>query len=230
VRRTATANSDTHGPGQLPGYPRNYVRVADSASGAPSAAIEVAVREGRLFGTNGPLITAFRANGGEMGDVVAAPGGRVEVEIAVAAAPYVPVDEVRLLVNGEVVRRFGGLPAGEAAPVARLGESVTLDLERDAFLTLEAGAPLDVETAAWLARNAGLYTRVVAPGFVADAFSNPIFVDVDGNGVFDAPGLPEPSRDRSVLVDALTIAGALVLFALAIRRWRHRGQSAAREA
>ena len=183
-----------------------------------------------MFGTNGPLITAFRANGGRMGDVVAAEGGRVEVEIAVAAAPFVPVDEVRLLANGEVVRRFDALPAGEAAPVERLRESVTLELERDAFLTVEAGAPLDVEPAAWLARNAGIYTQVVAPGFVADAFSNPIFVDVDGNGVFDAPGLPEPPRDLSLLVGVLTVAGALVLLAFAIRRRRRRDQSAARVA
>ena len=36
----------------------------------------------------------------------------------------------------------------------------------------------------------GLY-RDVLPGFVPFAFTNPIFVDVDGNGRFDAPGLPE---------------------------------------
>ena len=132
--------------------------------------------------------------------------------------------------NGEVVRRFRGLPAGEAAPVTRLRETVILELERDAFLTVEAGAPLDVEPAAWFARNDGIYTRVVAPGFVVDAFSNPIFVDVDGNGAFDAPGLPEPRRGLSVSVDALTLAGGLALLAVAILRWRRRGQSASRAA
>ena len=28
-----------------------------------------------------------------------------------------------------------------------------------------------------------------APGFVSAAFTNPVFVDVDGNGRFDPPGL-----------------------------------------
>jgi len=88
------------------------------------------------------------------------------------------VDEVRVLVNGEVVY----------ASVRREGE-LDLDLERDAFLTLEAGAPLDSDPAAWVAAHPGPYTEVVAPGFVAAAFANPIFVDVDGNGRFDPPGL-----------------------------------------
>ena len=35
----------------------------------------------------------------------------------------------------------------------------------------------------------GVYTEVLAPGFLPVLFSNPVFVDVDGNGRFDAPGL-----------------------------------------
>ena len=36
----------------------------------------------------------------------------------------------------------------------------------------------------------GLY-RDALPGFTPFAFTNPIFVDTDGNGRFDAPGLPD---------------------------------------
>ena len=82
---------------------------------------------GRLFGTNGPLIAAFTANGARMGDDVAAPGGRVVVELAIAAAPWVPVEEVRLLANGELVRRWNQLPDGASPPTMRLRERVELD-------------------------------------------------------------------------------------------------------
>jgi len=81
-------------------------------------------------------------------------------------------------VNGEVVR------AGRE----RTG-AFDLALARDAFVTLEAGAPLDADPAAWIRAHPGLYTEVIAPGFVSVAFTNPVFVDVDGNGRFDPPGL-----------------------------------------
>jgi hypothetical protein len=221
-RRTGTGNSDTHGPDAVAGYPRNYVYTG----GAPfdAAAFDAAIRQGRLFATTGPLITAFRANEAGMGDMVAAPGGRVEVQLAVAAAPWVPVDEVRLLVNGGVARTFRDLV--DAEKVTRLLRSVALQLERDAFLTVEAGASVDVDPARWVDERGGVYAAVVAPGFVAQAISNPIYVDVDGNGRFDAPGLaPAPDRrsgSRRLLVTML------VLLVLALIWWRVRSQTPSR--
>jgi hypothetical protein len=93
------------------------------------------------------------------------------LEVAVTAADWVPIAEWRAYVNGELVHR---------APIAR-GESAVLPLAfaSDAFVTVEVEGPAE-----------GFY-RDVLPGFVPFAFTNPIFVDVDGNGRFDAPGLPE---------------------------------------
>jgi hypothetical protein len=219
VRRTATANSDTHAPGELAGYPRNYVYVGDPEWS--DAALDAALKEGRSFGSNGPLVAAFRvegggAQGGRLGDQVPAPGGRVTVEIQVAAAPWVPVDEVRLVVNGETWRRWRDLPPHDAGHVLRLRERAELSLAADAFLTLEAGAPLDAEPADWAASHPGLYTGALAPGHVPVAFANPIFVDVDGNGRFDAPGLPaEPMTSRAL--SWLAAPGLLLLLWLAAR-------------
>ena len=106
-RRTATGNSDSHGPDQKAAYPRNYVYV-DREDFDPRA-FDAAIREGRLFVTTGPMIAAFRANDARMGETAAAPDGRVRVQLAVAAAAWVPVDEVRLLVNGEVARTYRDL-------------------------------------------------------------------------------------------------------------------------
>jgi hypothetical protein len=218
-RRAASGNSDSHGPDQTAGYPRNYVRAKAGASDA--AGFDAAVREGRFFATTGPLIADFRANGGGMGDTVSASEGRVELQLAVSAAPWVPVDEVRLLVNGEVVRSFRDLLPPER--VMRLLHKLTLRLERDAFLTLEAGAPLDADPARWAAERGGAYAAQVAPGFVSQAVANPIFVDVDGNGRFDAPGFPAVSGSGRGSA-RLQVTAALVLL-LALVWWRLRART-----
>jgi len=154
-----------------------------------------------------------------MGDLVAAPGGGVAVEFAIAAAQWVPVDEVRLLLNGEVVRRFTAADLAEDEVVRLLG-AVDLALERDGFITLEAGVPLDVDPDAWAAERGGVYAATVAPGFVPTAFANPIFIDADGNGRFDPPGLPPPQQDWSALRTGLSVGAAGLVLGLWWLRWR----------
>jgi hypothetical protein len=219
LRRTATGNSDTHGPDEIAGYPRNYVSAGRRFE---SASFDAAVRDGRLFTTTGPLIAGFRANGGLMGDTANAPGGKLEVEIDVKAAPWVPVDEVRLLVNGEVVRVFREL--AEPPEVLRLSERVELRLRADGFLTVEAGVPLDTEPARWISRRGGVYASLVAPGFVPQALSNPIWVDVDGDGAIAAPGLPHAglgeAGDRLVSIVLLILLLAVVWWRLHLRAAR----------
>jgi hypothetical protein len=210
LRRTATANSDTHGPGQVAAYPHNYVYIGTKDEDRSDASFDAAIRAGRLFGTNGPLIAAFRVNGARMGDDVKARDGQVDVEIAVAAAPWVPVDEVRLLVNGDVVRSWRDLPQGPAPPVLRLEQRIELPIVKDCFVTVEAGAPLEADRATWAAQHAGAYADVVAPGFVPTAFTNPIWVDADGDGRVAAAGLPPKPIQR-----ARVFGGGGLLVALA---------------
>jgi len=224
LRRTATANSDTHGPDEIAAYPRNYVYLGAEGAGWDENEFDEAIRSGRLFGTSGPLIAAFTANGARMGDDVAAAGGRVVVEIAIAAAPWVPVEEVRLLANGVVVRRWNQIPDGESPPTLRLRERVELVLERDSFLTLEAGAPLNANPAAWAASHAGDYAEVVARGFVPAAFTNPIWVDADGDGRFASPGLPKRTLRAGPELGAALIV-ALAASALVARRRATSGSS-----
>ena len=52
--------------------------------------------------------------------------------------------------------------------------------EADSFVTVEIeGRP-------------GRVYSALAPGFAPFAFTNPIFVDADGDGQWTAPGLPSP--------------------------------------
>ena len=212
--RTATANSDTHGPSEAAGYPRNYVMVA--GGGWNERAFNAAIRAGRLFGTNGPLITRFSVNGARMGDVVAAIRGRVTVDFEIVAASWVPVDEVRLVVGGKVERLYR---VGASDGDLRFSRSAEFELDGDAFITLEAGAPIGVDQDAWMAAHPGPYTEAIAPGFVTTAFANPIFVDVDGNGRYDAPGQqPEPQGSGPVLF-------GIALLAVVWWIWRRRASS-----
>ena len=58
---------------------------------------------------------------------------------------------------------------------------VPLAFEADAFVTVEVeGSP----------GTNSIYTQV-APGYTPFAFTNPIFVDADGDGDWTPPGLPE---------------------------------------
>ncbi|MAG30893.1 MAG: hypothetical protein CL908_08395 [Deltaproteobacteria bacterium] len=168
-RIVATANSDSHRLGRIVGLPRTYVEVADDALAAfdPDLFMK-SLRAGRAYGTTGPIITA-RLDAAAIGEVHS--GRMATLHVTVDAAPWVPVAEWRAFVGGELVHR---------APIEAGGRAeLPLFFEKDSFVTVEVEGPAE-----------GIY-RDALPDFTPFAFTNPIFVDVDGNGRYDAPGLPE---------------------------------------
>lgn len=166
-RRTITANSDSHRASSIVALPRTYVRVAgDSVEAFDREAFLDALRAGRAYGTTGPILDV-RMGEAEIGDTYVGTSG--EVVISVAAAPWVPVDEARVYVDGALVSRTSVTAGARVA--------VPLEFPRDAFVTVEVeGAPNEKYEA-------------VAPGFVPFAFTNPIFVDADADGEWTPPGL-----------------------------------------
>lgn len=184
--KVATANSDSHHQNMTSGYPRSLVWLgADDPAAVNPPQIAAAVRAGKVIGTTGP-IPSVRVGGRGMGELATAAEGVVSVELAVQAAPWIPVEEIRLVVNGQVERTIP-LAALDPPPVTRYAGTVSLTLARDSWVVLEAGAALPSSTSqepAWPAA----YTKVTS-GFSPLSFTNPVFVDVDGNGRFDAPGL-----------------------------------------
>lgn len=102
-RVVATGNSDSHSAGAEAGLPRTYLEVGDSADGS-MLALDVdramdALREGRGFVTNGPIIT-FTIDGQGPGSTAVNANGTFRVVIKVEAAPWVDVTKV-------VIRRGG---------------------------------------------------------------------------------------------------------------------------
>ncbi|MBW2231453.1 MAG: PHP domain-containing protein [Deltaproteobacteria bacterium] len=158
--RVGTANSDSHSTRHLVALPRNYVAF-DGPGGRDldTEAFMRAVRGGRLYGSTGPILEVT-LDGRGPGERFRGAAG--ELHIVVRAAEWVPVHEVRVFVNGALRQRVD------------LAESRDLVLpmrfSADAFVTVEVEG------------EAGPIYAAIAPGFTPFAFSNPIFVDADGDG------------------------------------------------
>ncbi|MEQ1502023.1 MAG: CehA/McbA family metallohydrolase [Myxococcota bacterium] len=155
VVRAGTANSDSHVlVDNTIGTPRNLVFTDATLADWDEVLFDRAVKEGRMIGTNGPVIeVSTTADGGatvgpSVDPVVPAADGALRIHVR--AAPWVPIDEVRIVVNGEVVATrtdlstpadpFGtsGLDRFDAElPLADL-----LPAEGDAWIVVEAGVPL----------------------------------------------------------------------------------------
>ncbi|MBN2207395.1 MAG: PHP domain-containing protein, partial [Candidatus Aminicenantes bacterium] len=180
-------SSDTHAiDGEEPGYSRTYVRYAGGEGRALDAeALLAAVRAGRSFVSNGPVVALKVGGRAEPGDTLTARGGKVAVEVEVRGAPWFDVDEVALIINGEPGLVFPVAHAGGA--VLKFRQRVELNLARDAYIVCEASGRRPLYPVLQV------HARTATDAALPYALTNPVFVDVDGNGRYDAP-LPREIR------------------------------------
>ncbi len=165
---TGTANSDSHTHQSFVAAPRSYVSVPnDEIAAFDAQAFVRAVREGRCFGTTGPLLDVRLGEAG-IGERFRGREGMLRIDVR--AAPWVSVRQARVYQDGRLLR---------SAPI-ETGRRLEFPLrfERDGFVTVEVeGDP------------AATYADLL-PKFTPFAFTNPIFVDADGDGRWTAPGHP----------------------------------------
>jgi hypothetical protein len=165
IVRTGTANSDSHLLRDVAGVPRNLVRVAgDTPARFDADEFVRAIRAGRVIGTTGPILDLHV---GAAGIGERATGRDAPIRVDVRAAPWVPVATVRVFVNGTL--------AHESPATAGATLSFPHVFDRDAFVTAEVEGAPDAVYAARL------------PGFTPFAFTNPVFVDADGDGAWTPP-------------------------------------------
>jgi hypothetical protein len=172
---TAVGGSDSHLVwGQEVGYPRTCVFV----DGAPTAAALVqAIRQKReALVTNGPF-ALVSISGKGMGQLAAAPRGKVRVDVEVRAAPWVDAHKLEVFVNGERRGKPIDIPAGRGPVRYKGGHELKLD--RDAAVVVIVRGETSLEPV--LSRPEG------APAPLPLCITNPIFVDRDGDGRFTAP-------------------------------------------
>jgi len=216
--KAATANSDTHIKAQIGGYPRNYILLQNpDAERATERDIMKQISNQRLFGTTGPLVY-FTVNEQALpGDIITPEENEVTLNVKVLAAPWIPLDQIRIYANGKQQAQY---PVDSKSGINRFDQDIILRLESDAWVTVEtstANDPLRIPQP-----PGGLY-NIIAPGFVPLAFSNPIFVDIDGNGIFDPPGIPPSSAAAGLPWPAKTsLVAALLALMSIIRHLRRR--------
>ncbi|MCB9760656.1 MAG: PHP domain-containing protein [Alphaproteobacteria bacterium] len=186
---TGTGNADSHAlQVEVAGFPTNLVQAPRPGEGErlDAGAFVEAVQDGRVIVTTGavPQLTLSDGVGAAGPGELLLAEGAVTAEIRLRAAPWVPVDELRLVVNGDVVRTLAPSAAeGEALDVA---VSWPVEAPGDAWVLVEAGWPL---YAGGVQPRVGGDYGLVAPGYVPLGFTNPVFVDLDGDGVWTPPGL-----------------------------------------
>ena len=158
IVRAGTANSDSHSLKEhIVGLPLNLVRTTSTVADFDASEFNLAVRAGRMVGTSGPVleVSTTEQGGAARGPSVEpfSPEAGATLDIRISAAPWVPVDEVRIVVNGQLVRTLTDeLTAQPADPfgadeLERLDVSIPLDdllpAGGDAWLVVEAGTALE---------------------------------------------------------------------------------------
>lgn len=172
----ATGNSDSRnlGPGAL-GYPRNYVNTNGEVL-SESSLID-ALRSGRSIVTTGPLLDVTVNGRAKPGETIVIRDGLVDVVIEVQAAEWIDLDKMRVFANAQQI--------GEQTIWRRPGETSvrlkeSLPIHRDTWVVVVVTGSTDLAPVA-----SGPRGEPIRPV----AFSNPIWIDENGNGRFDEPGV-----------------------------------------
>lgn len=188
VALTGTGNSDSHAlRGEVVGFPVTLLPCPAAGPGADRCLVD-ALQRGRAGVSNGPVVSLEvsapdPAGAAQPGALWTAPD-RFEARVRVQAAPWVPVQEVRLVQDGVVVfsaaleprARSGGRPLDETFTVA-------VEARADGWLLAEAGWPLEAGLPPDPGAILGVYAAVV-PGHLPVGFTNPVFLDGDGDGAW----------------------------------------------
>lgn len=171
-RYLAMANTDSHHAYRLePGYPRTYLHFghSDPRRVTPQGVVR-AIRSGNITLCGGPVVTMTAQGRYTLGDTVPSSDGTVQLQVRVQSASWVRVNRLKIYVNGQVAQEMAiDHPAGKALDWQ---QQVTLKVERDSWVIA-------------LAEGEGF--TALYPGNRPMSFTNPIYVDVGGDGWKPAP-------------------------------------------
>lgn len=176
-RVAATGSSDSHQVRyQLVGYPRTYAEVAQDGSSEPLAIVR-AIKNGSSFITSGPFLEA-RIDGVGPGGTVTANAGAVRLEIAVRVPDWMTTERLEVFVNGELAvdRRLRPVRDRSSSRAHKKGrvhygkQVIELPISVDTFVIVRVSSAQSLEH---------FFGRA---NVLPIAFTNPIFVDADGDG------------------------------------------------
>jgi hypothetical protein len=176
-------SSDSHGIDRAePGYARTYVYYqGEKGNKLDTSALIQAIKKGQSFVSTGPIIEFTVNKTSVPGNTVIVEKRQLDVGIKVQSAPWVSVDEVRIIVNGE--RKIILPVQTPREQILKFQDRISLNLEYDSYIAIEV---LGNETLFPVVQRSTKYDGYECGPFPY-ALTNPIFVDVDGNGKFDSP-------------------------------------------
>lgn len=185
-------SSDSHSIDRgEPGYSRTYVMYeGEEGDNLNWKALALSLKKGRSFASNGPLVEFKVNNRYTSGDSFTSSDGKVEIWIKVQSAPWVAVDEVRLIVNGE--REIISPVEASKEVIQKFTKQISLKLKKDSYIAVEVLGKKSLYPVLQRYSRKGLLKDAILPY----ALTNPVFIDVDGNGKFDPP-LPGKIKLRS---------------------------------
>ncbi len=175
-RVVAVAASDAHGTNDV-GYPRSYF---PSSTDEPARFVEAdmvkAYAEGRVIMSGGAFVrVAANDSGTTIGDLVTDTDGTVLLSVHIQAIPEIDVSHFLVLANCDEVH---AVTTTDPDAVVKYDGMVDVTLTRDAHITLVGFGR------SRLPRG----MPGISPARAARFITNPIWVDIDGNGTFDPPG------------------------------------------
>ena len=168
------------------GLARTYLKVAGTLDQNTLQPVKDALLAGAAVASTGPLLDVS-INGSGPGKLVSGPVSSVTLSISLYASDWVPVDEVRVVVNGAAPLLVPMASFTNSATDSRLRTatvSVPMPLGKDAWVVVEAGVAR-TQTGAY---RAGTPWNRIMKGIYPLAVSNPIFIDANGGG-YTPPGL-----------------------------------------
>lgn len=166
------------------GLARTYLKLGSAIpTDSDLSPVLNALKSGAAVASTGPLLDVS-INGTGSGGMVS--GAVQSVSITIYAPDWVPLDQVRIIVNGEVAQTLDPSTFSPGSDFRQRGTSVALNLPaaKDAWIVVEAGVSLS-QTGPY---RAGSPWSKVQKGIYPIAITNPIFVDVNGGG-YVPPGL-----------------------------------------
>jgi len=174
-RVTAVGSSDTHGISH-PGRPRTYVESAtDEPAEMDAQELAEAIDQGRATISAGAFMRVTVDGEAGPGETITAGDDVVDLWVHVESIPAIDVGWVKVYANCDQIATIATTSPEE---VIKLDTKFPLKLTVDSHIVVAAFGQDPIPAAL------GNYDPEGAPR----AISNPVFVDIDGNGIFDPPG------------------------------------------
>ncbi len=184
------------------GLTRTYLKATGFTQGSMAPLLQ-ALQQGAAVASTGPLLDAtLTAAGGTTafgpGGLVSGPTASVTLTVNLWAPSWVPVEELRVTIDGVTqvldiaqLQPLATTAAGYDKRLRRGTFTLPLPVGKDAWVVVEAGVPLNTSgvyaPAAPLDAVAATWNKLMK-GIYPIAVTNPIFVDTTGGG-YTPPGL-----------------------------------------